>query len=350
MNKNIYVVAGGTGGHINAAQSIGSFFNARGFEARYLTGVRYLDYQLFKSYDDKVMHLDAQPLRAAGFLKQIKSLTLNIFVFLTCIAIFLRRRPMAVIGCGGYVCGPCLAAAKLLFIKIYILEQNAVAGFTNRVLSHIADKVFINFAKTRGLNATNIVQTGNPIRSNITYTEPRAISPYRILVFGGSLGAKQLNGALKLIVEQGIGHEIEVHHQVGKDNTFETTVHQSVTYNQVQYIEDMAKEYRWADIIIARAGASTISELRIARRPSILVPYPFATDNHQEYNAKQLHEESKFHVAVKDPLQQQDDLAKDIGDELLNIITNKLFIPYGEYVSFDPCEIIFREVVKNVRD
>src|SRR5690554_1626549 len=198
MSKLIYFCAGGTGGHINAALSLGEYFEERGFAVGYFTGRRYLDYQLFKSQGDKAVYLDSQPLRFKNPLLLGKNALVNGFVFLTVAFKFLSKRPDAVVGTGGYVCGPVLLAAKLLFIKIYVLEQNAVAGMTNRLLARIADTTFLNFENTKGIpEASKKIVSGNPVRPDIKYVPPSAGGPVNILVFGGSLGAEQINRAVR---------------------------------------------------------------------------------------------------------------------------------------------------------
>lgn len=349
MSKKIYFCAGGTGGHINAALSLGEYFSARGFDAAYLSGTRYLDYQLFK--DKNVLHLNAKPLRSNNPVTQIKSIILNTFVFLTMIAKFLVKRPIAVIGAGGYVCGPTLLAAKFLAIKTYIIEQNAVAGFTNKLLAKFSDKVFLNFENTKAIeNGAKTIVSGNPIRAQITYSEPIIEAPLKILVFGGSLGAKQINESIKGLVSKKWDRTLSIVHQVGKGNLEKYNVDSSVNYEQKEYLDNMDELYKWANIIICRAGASTISELRVAKRPSILIPFPFATDNHQEHNAKELKQEGLFYVEVLDQDKGPKELEEDLSKAINEINEKGLFYPLKEGNSSDSCEIIYKEVMKDVRN
>ena len=351
MSKTVGICAGGTGGHINAALSLGSYFASQGFAPSYFTGKRYLDYQLFDKINEKVTHLDAKPLRASNPVDQLKNIILNIFVFLTVAAKFVADRPVAAIGAGGYVCGPTLLAAKVLGIKVYIIEQNAIAGVTNKLLAKIANKIFLNFQETKGIQSgPNTVVVGNPVRSNIHFKEPDTSAPLKILVFGGSLGAKQINDVIKTMVRKTWDSPVWIIHQVGKGNLEEYELGSGVQYEQKEYLNNMDELYAWSNIIIGRSGASTISELRIVKRPSILIPFPFATDNHQFYNAKQLQSEALFYVNVVDQNLPQEKLENEVEMALRHIVDNKLYYPLKKTEVENSCHLIYREVAKDVRN
>ncbi|MCO4753791.1 MAG: UDP-N-acetylglucosamine--N-acetylmuramyl-(pentapeptide) pyrophosphoryl-undecaprenol N-acetylglucosamine transferase [Bacteriovoracaceae bacterium] len=351
MNKYIAISAGGTGGHINAALSLGERFQESGFEVLFFTGTRYLDYQLFKDNKSKVLHLDSRPLRSKNPLILFKNVVLNLFVFLSVIFKLIIKRPSAILGAGGYVCGPTLLAGKLLGIKVYIIEQNAVAGLTNKLLSKISNKVFLNFENTRGIKKDHkLVIAGNPIRSKIKYSDNETSEEVRILVFGGSLGAKQINDAVEKLVKRQWPKKIHIIHQVGRGNLSNLEVSQNIKYEQKEYLNNMDELYQWANIIIARAGASTISELRVARRPSILVPFPFATDNHQKFNAEELKKENCFYVNVIDYNKNLESIEQDIFDAINEVVEKNLYSPIGECANLDACKIIFEQVVNDVRN
>lgn len=351
MNNLVCLCAGGTGGHINAALSLGRRFEERGFEVRYFSGTRYLDYQLFGPERQKTFHFDSKPLRSSNPVDQVKNLALNVFVFLSAAAKFIRRRPVAAIGCGGYICGPTLAAAKLLGIKVYIIEQNAAAGVTNRLLAKIANKVFLNFEHTAGIGKNaKTVAAGNPVRSSIVRTEPKLEGPLKILVFGGSLGAEQINSAISELVQRDWEFPVSFIHQTGKGKHVEALPGGNVEYEQKEYLDNMDELYRWSNIVVSRAGASTVSELRVAGRPSILIPFPFATDDHQRRNAEQLAKEENFYVKVTDPDLGAGALAKSVLDGISEVREKNLFRPFKECARVDSCEIIYKEVVQDVRN
>jgi UDP-N-acetylglucosamine--N-acetylmuramyl-(pentapeptide) pyrophosphoryl-undecaprenol N-acetylglucosamine transferase len=207
-----------------------------------------------------------------------------------------HRRPQAVLGMGGFVTGPGGVAAKLSGRPLLIHEQNAIAGLTNRLLSRIANGVLEAFPDT--FQGARVRHTGNPVRSDIAALaapDARFASrqgPLRLLVVGGSLGALALNEllpqALALIPE---AIRPEVRHQSGRRhlevtrNAYEQA---GVTGEVMPFIEDMAAQYEWADLVLCRAGALTVSELALAGVAAILVPYPHAVDDHQSANGSYL--------------------------------------------------------------
>ena len=347
MLENIFVVAGGTGGHINAALSVGDIFKDE-YQINYLSGTRYLDYQLFKNKNCE--YLASRPLRTKNPITLVKNLLLNMIVFIKIIFMYLKKKPKFIIGAGGYVCGPTLLAGKLLGIPIFIIEQNAVAGLTNRLLSKISLKVFTNFEKTKGLEGlNNILVAGNPIRAQIRPSKIPSINDYvQILVFGGSLGATQINSVMTKLLKDWSGEKLRIIHQVGKGNLKNEVSNQKIEYIQTEYIDDMNKEYEKAHIIISRAGASTISELRVVKRPSILIPYPAATDNHQWYNAQELKQENLSFIEVFDPKLDEDELYKSVKTGIEKIIVEQKFYQ-NELDEVPATEKIKLEINKYVR-
>jgi UDP-N-acetylglucosamine--N-acetylmuramyl-(pentapeptide) pyrophosphoryl-undecaprenol N-acetylglucosamine transferase len=318
MQKKVILVAGGTGGHINAALAIGSEFEKNNFETIYISGQRYLDYQILKNSKSKVYNLNAMALRFKHPIKVIKSLFINTVLFFKGLKLISSHDPNIVIGTGGYICGPILLAAKVLGRKTAIVEQNAVMGITNRLLQNIVDKIFINFEQTKYLKKNkNIVVSGNPIRSEILRTKIEVGNFFNILVFGGSLGAGQINKAIKTLIESGSLAGVAVFHQVGKDNV-DTSIKMKSTikYHQVEYIDDMQSAYSKSNLIICRSGASTISELEVVSRPVVFIPFAAASDNHQFYNAQEYCKKTKNFAKIIDPSLDN----KDLCHQLLSCI------------------------------
>jgi UDP-N-acetylglucosamine--N-acetylmuramyl-(pentapeptide) pyrophosphoryl-undecaprenol N-acetylglucosamine transferase len=322
MKNYAVCVAGGTGGHINAAIALGEELKSNDYDVQYITGTRHLDYKLFKNKNAK--HINSMPLRFKNPFKVAKSLIYNLFYFKTLIWMFLKKRPEFIIGCGGYICGPTLSAGFILGVPVYVVEQNAVMGLTNRILSFIAKKLFVHFKETKGIKESQkrkIVVSGNPTRSSIKPVDKREGDVFSVLVFGGSLGARQINDIIKFIAQENWSKKVRIYHQVGKGNEFHVNPGKNVEYEQYEYLDNIQEFYSKSQLIISRAGASTISELRILGKPCILVPYPQATDNHQEYNAKNLKDEVKFPVIVinqKDSIENNIQIVKDQLKEFLN--------------------------------
>jgi UDP-N-acetylglucosamine--N-acetylmuramyl-(pentapeptide) pyrophosphoryl-undecaprenol N-acetylglucosamine transferase len=345
MKNKVYLAAGGTGGHINAALSMGEYFKDK-YEIKYFSGTRYLDYKLFKNKN--VVHLDSKPLRTKNPFVLILNMTKNLFIFTKLIVSFVVNRPKFVVGAGGYVCGPTLMSAWILGVPVFIIEQNAVMGLTNKILSKFAKKIFVNFKETKGLEGSlKVIDTGNPINNNIKFKKQKIEKEtMKLLIFGGSLGAEQINEAVTILLKKLPEFKLKIKHQVGKNkktNISNTT--KNIEYEQLEYIDDMEQAYDWSNIILARAGASTVSELRVVKKPTILIPYPAATDNHQYHNAILLKKESTFSVDVLNQKLEKDDLAKEIWKSLESIYLNKLIESDCEDIKTkNPNEIILKEI------
>jgi UDP-N-acetylglucosamine--N-acetylmuramyl-(pentapeptide) pyrophosphoryl-undecaprenol N-acetylglucosamine transferase len=344
--KRAFLVAGGTGGHINAALAVGEALSERGVQVQFLTGKRPLDYKLFRG--QKVRHLDSKPLRTKNPIELLHNLLLNFASFVGIFLLFLRQRPAFVVGAGGYVCGPTLLAAYLQFIPVYIIEQNAVMGLTNRILGWISRRIFVHFTETRGLSpslARKVSVVGNPTRKAIQSAEPRRREgPLRLLVFGGSLGATQINEVIFEVLKNPPVPELIVHHQLGGDQAL-PQISTSAQYVPMNYIDDIQQEYQWCDLIIARAGASTVSELAIIQKPVLLIPYPQATDNHQWFNAEIFRKESAFTVEVLNPRTSREDAVARVSAFLLAAEKGELRTGDGRLTRLPATDLILREIL-----
>lgn len=214
---------------------------------------------------------------------------------LECLAVIRRRRPVVALGMGGFVAGPGGVASRMLSVPLVIHEQNAIAGLTNRLLARLSARVLQAFPGAFA-EAGRVATVGNPVRTDITRLAApierfaQRTGPLRLLVIGGSLGAQALNETvpqtLALIPER---YRPEVMHQTGTRN-LEDAQHcyaqAGVAAQVVPFIDDMAQAYAWADMVVCRAGAMTISELACVGVASVLVPYPHAVDDHQTRNAE----------------------------------------------------------------
>ncbi|HPH67505.1 MAG TPA: undecaprenyldiphospho-muramoylpentapeptide beta-N-acetylglucosaminyltransferase [Kofleriaceae bacterium] len=216
--------------------------------------------------------------------------------------------PDAVVGVGGYASGPVVLMAKLRGVKTAICEQNSIPGLTNKILGKLVQRVFLAFDVTRPFfKAKKVALVGTPIRvamlkrlveSTAAATTSTGLverKPLRIFICGGSLGAVKLNEvASEAVIYLSENRTVHVVHQTGKQGLAETEAryrNAGLGADRVEcreFIDDMAAQYAAADLIIARAGAATVAELAIAGKPAIFVPYPFAADNHQELNAKEI--------------------------------------------------------------
>lgn len=296
----ILMMAGGTGGHVYPALAVATELLDRGFRVQWVGTARGLESRVVPEADIKLNLLSVRGVRGKSMLSKLAGVA---YLGLSCaqaLYLVLRLAPGCVIGLGGYVAGPAGVAAWLLRKPLVIHEQNAVAGTTNRLLAPFARRILAAFPGAfQGEQDYTVV--GNPVRrsllerassSSYDYAGQR---PLRLLVVGGSLGAKPLNDVLPVAVSalrQGDerASALEVWHQTGEDHiagvrdAYGSSLKQGVKVSA--FIEDMAAAYSWADLVLCRAGALTVSELAIMGRPAILVPLPQAIDDHQSANAR----------------------------------------------------------------
>lgn len=347
--KYAVLVAGGTGGHINAALAVGEALKEEGFEVLYLTGKRPLDYKLFKGQN--VRHLDSKPLRTNNPFTLVSNIIQNFLSFLSIFFLYLTKRPKFIVGAGGYVCGPTLLAGFLQFIPVFIIEQNAFMGLTNRILGWISSRIFVHFTKTKGLSkslASKVRVVGNPTRKAIQPVPTKAFDgELKVLVFGGSLGATQINKVIFDILKSSPVAKLAIHHQLGSGQKAPEVV-TAVNYQPMEYIDNIQAEYQWCDVIISRAGASTVSELAIIKKPVLIFPYPQATDNHQFFNAQIFKEEADFTVEVLDPKLPHDESVKRVEEFLVKASRQELKYSHNPHSGNKTCDVILREIKTHV--
>lgn len=292
--KHIVIMAGGTGGHVFPGIALAQAFAEKGITTHWLGTQGGLEANWVEQAGLPFSAITIKGLRGNG-LKGWLMAPINVWrAFLQARRILKKQAPGLVIGMGGFVCGPGGLAARSLGINLYLHEQNAIAGLTNRLLLPFAKSMFCGF-EPQNLSSNKLEVIGNPVRANIEAVPPLEPShASKILVIGGSRGAQALNQALPaamaLIPES---QRPAVLHQTGK-NSVESTrqaYQQAGIEAQVEaFIEDMALAYRQASLVVARSGALTIAELMASARPAILVPFPFAVDDHQTANARVMEE------------------------------------------------------------
>ncbi len=343
--KKAVLVAGGTGGHINAAIAVGEALKEEGFEILYLTGKRPLDYKLLKGMP--VRHLDSKPLRTSNPVQLAANVAMNLVSFFSILFLFITNRPRLIVGAGGYVCGPSLLAGYLLFIPVFIIEQNAVMGLTNRILGWISSRIFVHFTETQGLSAhlqKKVRVVGNPTRKSIQPVPPKQREKeLKVLVFGGSLGASQINKVIYDVLRSPPVENLCIHHQLGGTEVA-PEIRTTVKYLPMTYIDQMQLEYEWCDVIISRSGASTVSELAIIRKPVLIFPYPQATDNHQVHNAQIFKKEADFTVEILDPKLSHADCVTRTQDFLVKAAAGELRYSQGATTGNRTCDEILREI------
>lgn len=344
-NINISIAAAGTGGHINPGIAVAESLQKKGYTILWLGTPKGMENRLVDKKKYKFSPLSISGFRKKGFFRKIfMPFMLTISTFQAIKALQLSKTKILIV-MGGYVSFPAALAAKILNVRLIVHEQNSIPGFTNKILSHISNYNFSAFTN----NIKNARVVGNPIRNEIrkvTNPKKRFLNrrgPLRILVFGGSLGANFFNHNLPSILEKiNKKNKLSVIHQSG-ENMFDFLVQnykeKNIKAEVKKYIFDMNKKYDWADIVIARSGALTVSELIQSGTASILIPFPAAVDDHQYFNAKILEEKDAAYII------RQRDLNKKLPIYLAKLDRKKckkMAINAKSLHKLDPCKEIFK--------
>jgi len=300
MNRDsrpVLIMAGGTGGHVFPALAVAQEILSRNIPVVWLGTHQGIESRLIPAAGIPIEWVSVSGLRGKRMSRLFKAPFMLMLSAWQCFRIMLKIKPRVVLGMGGFVTGPGGVMARLTGKPLCIHEQNAIAGMTNRYLSRLTDHVMEAFPHSFP-TGTQALTMGNPVREDINQIpEPtqrlgQRQGPVRLLVLGGSLGAQALNElvpqALALLPTE---QRPIVKHQTGERNLESARLH----YQQagldkdievVPFIDDMAQAYAWADLVICRAGALTVSELMVAGVAALLVPYPHAVDDHQTRNAE----------------------------------------------------------------
>lgn len=288
----VMVMAGGTGGHIFPGLAVAQALRDRGADVRWLGAEGGMETRLVPQHGIAIDTINVSGVRGKG-IATLLSAPLRILGAVRDAARVLRaRRPAAVISFGGYAAGPGGIAARIAGIPLLVHEQNRAAGMTNKALAKVAKDVLVGFPQTFAKETL----VGNPVREQIAQVPPpeqRAFAhagPLRLLVLGGSQGARALNHAVPQAVAA-LALPVEIVHQAGEkllDEARKAYADAGVQGRVEPFIADMAGAYAWADIVVCRAGALTLAELCAVGVGSVLVPFPQAVDDHQTRNAEYL--------------------------------------------------------------
>ncbi|NNM60210.1 MAG: undecaprenyldiphospho-muramoylpentapeptide beta-N-acetylglucosaminyltransferase [Legionellales bacterium] len=297
--KKIMIAAAGTGGHIFPGLAVAQVFLNQGDEVVWVGTEQGLENKLVPAQGIKLLKISMQGLRGKGLLRVLMAPYLLMQGIVAARKLIQQEQPDLVLGMGGYVSAPVGIAAKLCGVPLVIHEQNAITGMANKLLSKIANRVCESFPKTFPA-AQNAVYTGNPVRTSIAAVKTKHLAkpfdptqPLRLLVLGGSLGARAINEVIPgLLNLYSSAEKLEIWHQTGAKD-FEAVKTQYAKENKhpfklVEFIDDVDSAYSWADLIICRAGATTVAELATVGLPAILIPLPTAVDDHQTANARNL--------------------------------------------------------------
>jgi len=351
----VLIMAGGTGGHVFPALAVADELKSRGVGIVWLGTRRGIEAEVVPRAGYDIAYISVTGLRGKGLLGWLLAPAKLLYALSQGVSVMRKIKPSAVLGMGGFVTGPGGLAAWLLRRPLLIHEQNAIAGLTNRLLTPLAKVVMEAFPKALGVSRA--IHTGNPVRASIgveqneelsveTKQQGRVGAGLHMLVVGGSLGATALNEvvpqALSLLASE---KRPSVWHQTGKRHIEMAQAHykkQALSARVEPFIDDMAAAYEWADLVLCRAGALTVSELAIAGVASILVPYPYAVDDHQTANAKFLVDAGAA-VLVQQSELTAETLAKllqDMDSKKINemgVLAKKMAMPNATNMVADQC-------------
>ena len=320
-SPTLMIMAGGTGGHVYPAMAVADHLHASGWRIVWLATEGGMENRLIVGKPYQRATIRMRGVRGKGLMVKLLA---PVQILLACWQSLLamhRHRPDIVLGMGGFAAFPGGLMAWLTRRPLVIHEQNSIAGLTNRVLAKFAKRVLAAFPSAFGDKATLV---GNPIRAEISAVADPASrfvgrdGPLRLLVVGGSLGAHALNQTVpQALALMPPASRPQVLHQAGEKHLAELQANYrqaGVTAEVRAYIEDMAASYDWADLVICRAGALTVAELAAAGAASVLVPFPYAVDDHQTHNARYLSENGAATL-----IQQKDLTAQGLAELIGNM-------------------------------
>lgn len=331
MNKyRVAVLAGGTGGHVFPALAVVDGLRQHNVDIIWLGTRRGLEAQLVPAAGIPIEWINVRGLRGTGWKRWLLAPLMLGHAFWQALKVLRRYKPDLVLGMGGFVSGPAGIAARCLGIHLVVHEQNAIPGTTNRYLARLATRVLQAFPDSFPASR-NALTVGNPVRSQIlalpspiqrfSESERESAAP-RLLVLGGSQGAQILNRivpkALALFAEF---ERPKVWHQTGEamyDDTLAAYHEAGIEVQLNPFIDDMAQAYGWADLVLCRAGALTVSELIGSGIGAILIPFPFAIDDHQTANARFMERNGAALI-----LPQTDLTAADLAKHLKKLLSDR---------------------------
>ncbi len=332
MAKNgvkVVVAGGGTGGHLFPGVATAKEIVIRSPKADilFIVGRRKMELEILTRSGFKQESIHVEGIKGRGWKKGLMVLLKLPYSFFQSVSILKSFSPQLVLGVGGYSAGPVCLAAKIMGIPTAIHEQNSFPGLTNRLLSRIVGRVFISFEESREhFPGGTLYLTGNPIREDLLQERNSHVNTnkrFTILAVGGSQGARSINRVLVAALEilKTEGRDPQVIHQTGETDHARVVgeyQERGLEGEIVPFIKDMAEAYGLADIVVSRAGATTVAELAALGKPSILVPYPYAANRHQETNARML-----FEVGGAEMMLEENLSAKGLSEVLMKYMDDR---------------------------
>ncbi|MEM9695762.1 MAG: undecaprenyldiphospho-muramoylpentapeptide beta-N-acetylglucosaminyltransferase [Myxococcota bacterium] len=297
MTYRILLAGGGTGGHVFPMLAVAEALRERtagDVELTFIGTAKGIETRVVPAAGERLELLDVAPLRGGGPVGLAKGLFRAVGVLPTALRLVDRLRPDVVFSVGGYAAGPVTLAARIRRIPVTLLEPNSVMGFTNRLLRPLVCRGYVCFPETEASFSPSVGRwTGVPLRGAFTPSPPPENEVPRVLVMGGSQGALALNETLPRAFRRchDRGLEFTIRHQAGRDKDDATRAlyrELGLEAHVTPFIDDVAGALAEADLVVERAGAGSLAELCAVGRPGVLIPYPYAADDHQLHNAESL--------------------------------------------------------------
>ncbi len=303
----IAIAAGGTGGHIFPAIAVvEAMQELRDTVSLFIGSDRQLEGEILQKAGLDHVSLNVGRIKGAGWRERLKTVLTLPREILEARRILAKFAPDLVFGVGGYSSGPVILAALSLRLPRALLEPNAIPGFTNRMLGRVVQRIFVAFAETeRFFPVAKVSMTGTPVRKKIIEIKKEETGYFTLLILGGSQGARSINQAVLQALPRLTGQPLMMIHQTGNADFAEVGDAyrlSKIRHEVYPFIEAMDQAYARADLVMSRAGAATISELKATCIPALLIPYPHAADDHQRFNALQLVEAGGAEVMMDQDL------------------------------------------------
>ena len=328
----LIITGGGTGGHlfpgISLAQAMTQAYPD--CEVLYIGTERKVDKTALADLGFKVMTIKSQGIKGKSLAAKVSALFQQPSALFEAARIIRQFKPDLVFGVGGYVTVPVILAARFLGVTTCIHEQNSIPGLANKLLGHLTNRIFVSLpGSEKYFPASKTVLSGNPVRSLIVKAAKRMDhkefhDPLTLLILGGSQGARRLNSLVLEATEESLiklAPKLNIIHQTGVDDEIYVRTKYSelgIKARVEAFFNDMAEIYSQADLVISRAGATTLAELTVFHKPVILVPYPYAADNHQEINGRYLVQAGGGLMFKQSELD-----GKKLGKEIRRLLTDR---------------------------
>ncbi|GHT24185.1 UDP-N-acetylglucosamine--N-acetylmuramyl-(pentapeptide) pyrophosphoryl-undecaprenol N-acetylglucosamine transferase [Endomicrobiia bacterium] len=351
-NRNIIIASSGTGGHIYPGIALAEEFKNKGYNPIFFISNNTASIKILKNSGFEYIEFNVSGMPGEISFLFITFLVKMKFSFFKALIKIVKLDPLAVIGTGGYIAVPVLFAAKILHKKTFIHEQNAIPGKANILLNKITDKTFISFQSSeKYFKKKNTILSNYPVRKNILSVSKEKIlrelkfenGIFTVLVFGGSLGAVKLNEvACETLLKLSFKNRIQVLHITGSGNyiKIQEKIGDNPDYRVFEYMHDIGAAYAASDVVVCRSGAGSVFELKALDKPAVLVPYLYAADNHQYWNAKEIEKDGKVIII------EEKNLAKESLSNAIYALKENIKSNTAESIIKFPRKLVFEEIIK----